>query len=70
MTRPYARVAGEALDADQIGWTCDDCDRDEYSCECVDEPRCQHCDEILNERDDAQRLICACCDEPLTRAAA
>jgi hypothetical protein len=29
-----ARVSGEAFDADQIGWSCDECGHDEYSCEC------------------------------------
>ncbi len=32
-----ARVAGEAFDADQLGWTCDECHRDEYSCLCEPE---------------------------------
>lgn len=29
-----ARAAGEAFDADQYGWSCEDCGRDEYGCEC------------------------------------
>jgi hypothetical protein len=29
-----ARVPGEAFDADQIGWSCDECGRDEYGCDC------------------------------------
>ena len=33
-TPSFVRVAGEAFDADQIGWSCDECGRDEYSCEC------------------------------------
>jgi hypothetical protein len=30
----FVRVSGEAFDADQIGWSCDECGHDEYSCEC------------------------------------
>lgn len=29
-----ARVSGEAFDADQIGWVCDECGLSEYGCEC------------------------------------
>lgn len=30
-----ARIPGEAFDADQITPNCEECGRDEYSCDCI-----------------------------------
>lgn len=37
-----ARVHGERFDCDHLGWLCDECDRDEYSCDCEAEDPYQH----------------------------
>lgn len=37
MGRLFVRVPGEGFDADQLGWTCECCGRDEYSCDCEED---------------------------------
>lgn len=51
-----ARVSGEAFDADQIEWRCEDCGCGEYSCDCEDEPTCEVCGDVLIGE------LCADCD--------
>lgn len=41
------RVAGEAIDADQIGeWKCDECGLGEYSCDCGPDVSCDQCGRV------------------------
>jgi hypothetical protein len=57
--RPFARVAGEAFDADYISLPCEDCGRSEFGCEChIEEPCCDFCDRPLPEN-----RFCLSCQE-------
>lgn len=62
MAARFIRAVGEAFDADQLGWHCEDCGGSEWQCDCEQDeaPRCLHCDGIL-----PASLHCDACDDSL-----